>query len=230
MIKAKIQQHNGASISFALAFFLVAAMVCSTIVAASVTAVKRTNDEKERQQAQLTLESCAKMLEKGLENTKIYVVSEQVTDDSGNVVALNYQLSKVEGDLGGMVSAALTNVITRKQQYHDETLRIELSGTTEAAGTAAQSLLLGAEKIEMSYTMPMESDSGSVSNLSLSKRFDMTILLTLAVPRGEGATKKYQMSIRADADVIPSEDQDPESVPDGTPFKIIWNDFKYGMF
>mgnify|MGYP002856848198 CR=1 FL=1 len=110
-IVRKIKQSRGASITFALAFYLVAAMVCTTIIAASVTAVKRTNvtaEEMEEEQAKLTLESSARLIREGMRDTKVTAKRTVHYEDDGVTVkdtdAPVYQSS---GNLAGLAEQAI---------------------------------------------------------------------------------------------------------------------------
>ena len=77
-IKKKLHSQSGASFLFALLAFLVAAMVSVTIVSAALTTVKRINNDREAQQAQLTLISAAQFVRDEMKETR-YVITETTT-------------------------------------------------------------------------------------------------------------------------------------------------------
>lgn len=66
----KLHSEHGASISFALILLLVASLVSVVILNAAVSAAKSVTNDRMEQQALLTLNSAAKIVEKGLSDTK----------------------------------------------------------------------------------------------------------------------------------------------------------------
>lgn len=63
-MRQKLKSQSGLSLIFALLIMMVVTMVSTTIVIASVTVVKRTNQIKEFRQRSLALESAALMIQK----------------------------------------------------------------------------------------------------------------------------------------------------------------------
>lgn len=72
-VREKLNQSRGASLLLALLLFLVAAMVSVTLVSAAYTAVKRVDQNRKSQQANLTLQSAALLLQQQLENARFSV-------------------------------------------------------------------------------------------------------------------------------------------------------------
>ncbi|MGN1141648.1 MAG: hypothetical protein ACI4TF_10630 [Oliverpabstia sp.] len=81
-IKEKLHNNRGVSFLFALLAFMVAAMVSVTIITAAVSSIKRVYNDREEQQAHLTLTSAAQLIRDEMLDT---TVKEVVTiKNSGN--------------------------------------------------------------------------------------------------------------------------------------------------
>ena len=82
-IKQKLKSENGASFLLALLAFLVAAMVCVTIITAATSSVKRVHSDRDAQQMQLTLTSAAQLVRDTMGETQ-YCITTVTTTENGN--------------------------------------------------------------------------------------------------------------------------------------------------
>ena len=86
-IKKKLRSKQGTSIFFGLLLFLIASILSTVMLSASVTAVKSVESDRKTEQSYLTCSSAAKMLRDAIENTKIEkkttttIVGTQTTED-----------------------------------------------------------------------------------------------------------------------------------------------------
>ncbi len=184
-IKKIIKSRSGASITFALLFFLVAAMVSVTVVSAAVTAMRRQISEQEKLQAQLTLETVAEMIGEGLKGTTGVVndVRTYAQDDTSLSSDLSRTLSvdKTTGNLAGMISPALTYISTYGgSSYASSAMSIDISDLD------IEEQMFGNGDISISYTMV--SPSTMVNAEEVSDQYDITMTLTLNASSGESYT------------------------------------------
>ena len=82
-IKQKLKSENGASFLLALLAFLVAAMVCATIITAATSSVKRVHSDRESQQMQLAITSAAQLVRDTMGETQ-YRITTVTTTEKGN--------------------------------------------------------------------------------------------------------------------------------------------------
>ena len=82
-IKQKLKSENGASFLLALLAFLVAAMVCATIITAATSSVKRVHSDRESQQMQLAITSAAQLVRDTMGETQ-YCITTVTTTENGN--------------------------------------------------------------------------------------------------------------------------------------------------
>nr|WP_295309180.1 hypothetical protein [uncultured Blautia sp.] len=68
-IKKKLQSKQGTSIFFGLLLFLIASILSTVMLSASVTAVKSVESDRKTEQSYLTCSSAAKMLRDAIQNT-----------------------------------------------------------------------------------------------------------------------------------------------------------------
>ena len=83
-IKRKLRSNKGTSIFFGLLLFLVASILCTVMLNASVTTVKRVESDKKAEQNYLTCSSAAKLLRDAIANIeikKVTTVTETVHSD-----------------------------------------------------------------------------------------------------------------------------------------------------
>ena len=81
-IKQKLKSENGASFLLALLAFLVAAMVCATIITAATSSVKRVHSDRESQQMQLAITSAAQLVRDTMGETQ-YCITTVTTTENG---------------------------------------------------------------------------------------------------------------------------------------------------
>ena len=81
-IKQKLKSENGASFLLALLAFLVAAMVCVTIITAATSSVKRVHSDRESQQMQLAITSAAQLVRDTMGETQ-YCITTVTTTEKG---------------------------------------------------------------------------------------------------------------------------------------------------
>ena len=82
-IKQKLKSENGASFLLALLAFLVAAMVCVTIITAATSSVKRVHSDRDAQQMQLAITSAAQLVRDTMGETQ-YCITTVTTTENGN--------------------------------------------------------------------------------------------------------------------------------------------------
>ena len=74
-IKRKLRSNKGTSIFFGLLLFLVASILCTVMLNASVTTIKRVESDKKAEQNYLTCSSAAKLLRDAIANIEIKKVT-----------------------------------------------------------------------------------------------------------------------------------------------------------
>ena len=79
-IKQKLKSENGASFLLALLAFLVAAMVCATIITAATSSVKRVHSDRESQQMQLAITSAAQLVRDTMGETQYRITTVTTTE------------------------------------------------------------------------------------------------------------------------------------------------------
>ena len=79
-IKQKLKSENGASFLLALLAFLVAAMVCVTIITAATSSVKRVHSDRESQQMQLAITSAAQLVRDTMGETQYRITTVTTTE------------------------------------------------------------------------------------------------------------------------------------------------------
>lgn len=83
-IKKKMKSKKGTSIFFGLLLFLVASILSTVMLSASVTAVKRVASDKKSEQKYLTCSSAAKLLRDAIVSTSVNYHQVTVTKTQGN--------------------------------------------------------------------------------------------------------------------------------------------------
>ena len=94
-IKQKLKSENGASFLLALLAFLVAAMVCVTIITAATSSVKRVHSDRESQQMQLAITSAAQLVRDTMGETQ-YCITTVTTTENGNAITYKTGLDLTE--------------------------------------------------------------------------------------------------------------------------------------
>ncbi|MBO6214781.1 MAG: hypothetical protein J6N76_04505, partial [Lachnospiraceae bacterium] len=182
-IRKKLHNRSGASLSYALLFLLVATMVSMVIINASVTSAKSVQNERDSRQAQLTLNSAAKLIREELYGTTVRyesVVNKkngavESTEDRGIVSDLDTGMAKL---LKPATDQLRSGVASSYSSPADIVLTI--SGDSGMAET----MLLGSSGISMAYTLTENTESGSIGATSEVKAYDLNMTLKLTSEDG----------------------------------------------
>lgn len=97
----KLHSRRGASLIYALLLFLVASMVSVLVLSASVTAVKRLNDDRKQEQEYLLLSSAARLIKKHMESSMVTITTttcEYIDGRSPDTVDVAYENEGVLGE------------------------------------------------------------------------------------------------------------------------------------
>ena len=182
-IRKKLHNRSGASLSYALLFLLVATMVSMVIINASVTSAKSVQNEKEVRQAQLTLNSAAKLIREELYVTTIRYESVinkkngvvESTEDKGIVSNLDTGMAKLLKPASDQLRSGAASTYSSPDD-----ILLTITGDSEMAGT----MLLGSSGINMSYTLKENTEAGSVGASSEVKAYDLSMTLKLTSDEG----------------------------------------------
>ena len=109
-IKQKLKSENGASFLLALLAFLVAAMVCATIITAATSSVKRVHSDRETQQMHLTMTSAAQLVRDAMLDSSYTVTTITIDDEEPKITVT------ATGAFASEIEAAINYV----DEYHDE--------------------------------------------------------------------------------------------------------------
>ena len=109
-IKQKLKSENGASFLLALLAFLVAAMVCATIITAATSNVKRVHSDRETQQMHLTMTSAAQLVRDAMLDSSYTVTTITIDDEEPKITVT------ATGAFASEIEAAINYV----DEYHDE--------------------------------------------------------------------------------------------------------------
>ena len=109
-IKQKLKSENGASFLLALLAFLVAAMVCATIITAATSSVKRVHSDRETQQMHLTMTSAAQLVRDAMLDSSYTVTTITIDDEDPKITVT------ATGAFASDIKAAINYV----DEYHDE--------------------------------------------------------------------------------------------------------------
>lgn len=106
----KLHSRRGASLIYALLLFLVASMVSVLVLSASVTAVKRLNDDRKQEQEYLLLSSAARLIKKHMESSMVTITTTtcEYTDDRSPDTTVDVAYEN-EGVLGAALENAVKN-------------------------------------------------------------------------------------------------------------------------
>lgn len=223
-IKNKLIEQSGVSLSFALIFFIVATMVSLTIISAATTAVARVQDDKAQQQAQLTLDSAAKLLREGMKNTSCQV-KEEITYNEDKTIQ-SKTVSVVEGSTNGalkdLVSDAMLNVVT----YGAVDNTIGEFTITLSDDNVAAAMQLDGNPVKVTYKMIPPSIADDAEEVS--KRYDMYMTLTLTDEKGN----TYTTNLYADSDPkeTGSSSTDETNRTKTSTYTVSWKDFTITSF
>lgn len=130
----KLNSKSGVSILIALILFLVASMVSVVVIHASLTAIKRVQDDKKREEELLTVSSAARLLERAIKASDVTVTvvhTETETFTEGGESTVRHHTSTDytgSGPLGNLLEvpvkdgfpASETYVVTVDPDWGDE--------------------------------------------------------------------------------------------------------------
>ncbi len=127
----KLHSRRGASLLYALVLFLAASMISALILSASVTAVKRMNDDREREQEYLLLGSAARLFKKSIEASEVTVTKTVYTYYDGREVDPVTGYGASVGAMGGILQTAMYDKFDReppKETSYDMILEVKDTG------------------------------------------------------------------------------------------------------
>ena len=116
-IKQKLKSENGASFLLALLAFLVAAMVCVTIITAATSSVKRVHSDRESQQMQLAITSAAQLVRDTMGETQ-YCITTVTTTENGTTTTETTKTAS--GVFASEIKAAINYVDEYPDEYHTD--------------------------------------------------------------------------------------------------------------
>lgn len=105
-IRLKLNNNEGKTILMALFLLLVAIVVSVVIITAATTAAHQLNDNKESQQAYLTVSSAAELFRDETEDKKYEHILKTYTENSENVSDKPSEVNEIgpEGSFGGLLT------------------------------------------------------------------------------------------------------------------------------
>ena len=116
-IKQKLKSENGASFLLALLAFLVAAMVCVTIITAATSSVKRVHSDRESQQMQLAITSAAQLVRDTMGKTQYCITTVTTTENETTKTEITKTAS---GVFASEIKAAINYVDEYPDEYHTD--------------------------------------------------------------------------------------------------------------
>lgn len=160
-INKKLHSERGASFLLAIIVFLVASMVAVTIVAASMTALKRVHSDREEEQKRLALTSAAQFVREEMKKTKC--VETKVVTTSGGEVRTNYSFSN-NGSFGIEMENAVKHVDLSLDSYkRSDAFQLNVTGLNmpEVIGTIYMECN-GAEKYDVTFILEVSGSRETV--------------------------------------------------------------------
>ena len=125
-IKQKLKSENGASFLLALLAFLVAAMVCVTIITAATSSVKRVHSDRESQQMQLAITSAAQLVRDTMGETQ-YRITTVTTTENGTTT------TETTKTASGVFASEIEVAINYVDAYHTDAsasgMKLSVDGT-----------------------------------------------------------------------------------------------------
>ena len=125
-IKQKLKSENGASFLLALLAFLVAAMVCVTIITAATSSVKRVHSDRESQQMQLAITSAAQLVRDTMGETQ-YCITTVTTTENGN--ATTETTKTAAGVFAQEIKDAIAYIDIHGGSAYADGMNLSVSGT-----------------------------------------------------------------------------------------------------
>ena len=159
-IKQKLKSENGASFLLALLAFLVAAMVCATIITAATSSVKRVHSDRESQQMQLAISSAAQLVRDTMGETQ-YRITNVTTTEKGTTKTETTKTAT--GVFASEIKSAINHVDEYQTDASADGMELSVSGTDLPVIDVSfvMSAVDGAKRYELLFTLKAH-DTGEV--------------------------------------------------------------------
>ena len=164
-IKQKLKSENGASFLLALLAFLVAAMVCVTIITAATSSVKRVHSDRESQQMQLAITSAAQLVRDTMGETQ-YCITTVTTTENGTTK------TETTKTASGVFASEIKAAINYVDAYHTDAsadgmvLSVADTDLPIIDVSFVMSAVDGAKRYELLFTLKAR-DTGEVLYLTM---------------------------------------------------------------
>lgn len=132
-IRLKLNNNEGKTILMALFLLLVAIVVSVVIITAATTAAHQLNDNKEAQQAYLTVSSAAELFRDETEGKKYEHILKTYTKNSENVSDKPSEVNEIrpEGSFRGLLTEIADNTLNNGSDLYKETaISVNNSGSS----------------------------------------------------------------------------------------------------
>jgi len=184
-IKQKLKSENGASFLLALLAFLVAAMVCVTIITAATSSVKRVHSDRDAQQMQLTLTSAAQLVRDTMGETQ-YCITTVTTTENGN--ATTETTKTAAGVFAQEIKDAIAYIDIHGGSAYADGMNLSVSGT-DLPVIAVSFVMTSdiAEPYKLLFTLRVQK-TGEVLYLTMESS-STTERKTETIPSGSNRTK-----------------------------------------
>ena len=184
-IKQKLKSENGASFLLALLAFLVAAMVCVTIITAATSSVKRVHSDRESQQMQLAITSAAQLVRDTMGETQ-YRITTVTTTEKGN--AKTETTKTAAGVFAQEIKDAIAYIDIHGGSAYADGMNLSVSGT-DLPVIAVSFVMTSdiAEPYKLLFTLRAQ-ETGEVLYLTMESS-STTERKTKTIPSGSNQTK-----------------------------------------
>ena len=184
-IKQKLKSENGASFLLALLAFLVAAMVCATIITAATSSVKRVHSDRESQQMQLAITSAAQLVRDTMGETQ-YCITTVTTTENGN--ATTETTKTAAGVFAQEIKDAIAYIDIHGGSAYADGMNLSVSGT-DLPVIAVSFVMTSdiAEPYKLLFTLRAQ-ETGEVLYLTMESS-STTERKTKTIPSGSNRTK-----------------------------------------
>ena len=172
-IKQKLKSENGASFLLALLAFLVAAMVCVTIITAATSSVKRVHSDRESQQMQLAITSAAQLVRDEMLAAQ-YTVTEVAITENGTTTAETTKT--MTGVFAAELQAAITHIDTYATTAVADGMGLSVPNLPNVAVSFEMSAT-EAERYKLLFTLQAQ-DTGEVLYLMMEPNLSDPIIVT----------------------------------------------------
>ena len=196
-IKRKLRSNKGTSIFFGLLLFLVASILCTVMLNASVTTVKRVESDKKAEQNYLTCSSAAKLLRDAIANIeikKVTTVTETVHSDGTRESNQTVSWS-AEQKTTGTTTVAADNIKSFLLDYVKSYNERNLADTT----AAKQNCTVSVQKYETDNTKEGMNDVTAEFEI-IAAEDGKAYTIVIKLKTGEG-TDTCQMAVKLDGNI-----------------------------